>query len=143
MVPARGFAITVLTNADQGSMLYDAVVNWALRHYLGLQEPEKSYLELDENALAAYTGTYETRLNDMKLYVKDSQLMVEVIPKGGFPDADSPPSPAPPPSRLAFFEPDRIIALDPPLINTKAEFIRDETGRIIWLRTSRLLRKTG
>jgi hypothetical protein len=142
MVPARGFAITILTNADEGSMLNDAVVNWALRRYLGLQEPEKSYLELDETALATYTGTYTTRLNDMKLYVEDGRLMVEVIPKGGFPDVDSPPSPAPPPSRLAFFEPDRIIALDPPLINTKAEFIRDESGGIIWLRTSRLLRKT-
>ncbi len=142
MVPARNFAITVLTNADEGSLLHDAVVTWALRHYLGLQEPEKSYIELDEATLAGYTGTYEAQLSNIKLYVADGRLMVQVIPNGGFPDADSPPSPAPPPSRLAFFEPDRVIALDHPLTNTKAEFIRDDSGRIVWLRTSRLLRKT-
>lgn len=31
MVPSRGFAITVLTNADEGEILNNKVVNWALR----------------------------------------------------------------------------------------------------------------
>lgn len=138
MVPSRGFAITVLTNADEGTILNDAVVAWALEHYLGLKEPELTYLDLGVDKLAEYVGTYEAHLDRLELYLKDGQMMVQETPKGGFPDVDSPPSPPPPPSRLAFFAPDRAITLDEPLINLKAEFLRDDDGRIIWLRTSRL-----
>jgi CubicO group peptidase (beta-lactamase class C family) len=141
MVPARGFALTVLTNADEGAMLHDEVVKWALGHYLGLVEAETTHLTLDTAALDEYLGTYTARLGDLELYLENGQLMARQIPHGGFPDVDSPPSPAPPPSRIAFFAPDCVIALDPPLINMKAEFLRDEAGRIVWLRTSRLHRK--
>ena len=141
MVPARGFALTVLTNADEGAMLHDEVVRWALGHYLGLVEPATTHLTLDAAALNEYLGTYTARLGDLELYLDGEQLMARHTPHGGFPDVDSPPSPAPPPSRLAFFAPDCLIALDPPLINMKAEFLRDAAGRIEWLRTSRLHRR--
>ncbi len=85
-----------------------------------------------------YLGTYEAQLGLLKLYVADGQLMVQSTPKGGFPDVSSPPSPAPPPCRATFCGPDRIVVLDEPLINMKAEFLRDDDGGIIWLRTSRL-----
>ena len=142
MVPSRGFAITVLTNADEGEILNDKVVTWALERYLGLKEPALAYLDWGIEKLGEYVGTYEALLGRLDLYLADGQLMVQMTPKGGFPDVDSPPSPAPPPSRLAFFAPDRAITLDEPLINLKAEFIRDENGRIIWLRTSRLHRRS-
>ena len=141
MVPARGFALTVLTNADEGGMLNEEVVRWTMGHYLGLVEPATTHLTLDAAALEEYLGTYTARLGDLELYLDGEQLMARQIPHGGFPDVDSPPSPAPPPSRLAFFAPDCLIALDPPLINMKAEFLRDAAGRIEWLRTSRLHRK--
>ena len=141
MVPARGFALTVLTNADEGNMLHDEVVKWALGYYLGLVEPETTHLTLDAAVLQEYLGTYTARLGDLELYLEGDQLMARQIPHGGFPDVGSPPSPAPPPSRIAFFAPDCAIALDPPLINMKAEFLRDDAGRIVWLRTSRLHRK--
>lgn len=141
MVPSRGFAITVLTNAEEGSILNDAVVARALDQYLGLREPELSYLELGEEHLSEYVGTYGAQLDTLELYLADGGIMVQETPKGGFPDVDSPASPPPPPSRLAFFAPDRAIALDEPLINLKIEFMRDPDGRIIWLRTSRLHRR--
>jgi hypothetical protein len=141
MVPARDFALTVLTNAEEGSMLHDAVVSWALEHYLGLAEAERTYLTLDAAAQQEYLGLYTARLGHLELYADDGQLMARQIPQGGFPDVDSPASPAPPPSRLAFYAPDRVVALDPPLINMRAEFLRDESGRIVWLRTSRLHRR--
>ena len=141
MVPAHGFAITVLTNADEGEILNDKVVAWALERYLGLKEPALTYLDLGIEKLGEYVGTYEAQLGRLNLYLSDGQLRVQLTPKGGFPDVDSPPSPPPPPSRLAFFAPDRGITLDEPLINMKAEFIRDPGGQIIWLRTSRLHRR--
>lgn len=140
-VPSRGFALTVLTNAEEGGMLNDEVTKWALAHYLGLREPEMSYLTLSDEELAAFAGMYEARATTLALAVEDGQMMVYATPKGGFPDVDSPAPSAPPPSRLAFFAPNAAIALDPPLINMKAEFLRDAEGRVVWLRTSRLHRR--
>lgn len=143
MVPARGFAITVLTNADEGSMLNDSVVARALEHYLRLREPESEQREASAAELDEVLGIYEAQLDSLRLYVEEGQLMVQSTPKGGFPDVDSPPSPAPPPCRAAFCGPDRLIILDEPLINIKAEFLRDDDGRILWLRTSRLHRRVA
>jgi CubicO group peptidase (beta-lactamase class C family) len=140
MVPSRGFAITVLTNAEEGGILHDAVVARALRHYLDVREPEFVYLDLAPDEMEEYVGAYEAQLGRLDLYTKDGQLWAQLTPKGGFPDIDSPAAPPPPPSRLAFFAPDCAIALDEPLIHTKAEFMRNE-NRIVWLRTSRLHRR--
>lgn len=141
MVPSRGFAVTVLTNAEEGGMLHDEVTNWALQHYLGLSEPEPQHIVPDPSRLDELVGTYDAQLDSLELYVQDGQPMLKATPHGGFPDKDSPPPPAPPPSRVAFTAPDRIIALDPPLINLRAEFLRDDDGDIAWLRTSRLHRR--
>lgn len=141
MVPAEDFAITVLTNAEEGSLLNENVVSRTLEQYLGLKEPERILLDPGIEKLSEYIGSYEAQMEILNLYFDNGQLMVGLTPKGGFPDVDSPASPAPPPSRLAFFGPDMAIALDEPLINAKAEFLRDEDGRIVWLRTSRLHRR--
>ena len=143
MVPTRGFAITVLTNAEEGNMLNDSVVARALEHYLRLREPEISRPEMSAADWEEYLGTYEAQLGLLKLYVNDGQLMVQSTPKGGFPDISSPPSPAPPPCLATFCGPDRIVVLDEPLINMKAEFLRDDDGQISWLRTSRLHRRVA
>lgn len=141
MVPAHSFALTVLTNAEEGGRLHDEVSDWAIHHYLGLREPDPSHLVISVTEMEPYLGTYEAQLTRLELYLEDEHLMVRSIPKGGFPDKTSPAPPAPPPSRAAFIAPERIIALDPPLIDTEAEFLRDESGRIAWLRTSRLHRR--
>ncbi len=131
----------MLTNADEGSILNDNVVNRALEQYLGLKEPEQSYLELGIEKLGEYVGSYEAALDLLSLYLADGELMVQMTPKGGFPDVSSPPSPPPPPSRVKFVAPDRAITIDEPLINVKAEFLRGDDDRIDWLRTSRLHRR--
>lgn len=141
MIPSEDFAITVLTNADQGGILHDNVVGRALEQYLGLKEPDKTYLDLSVEQLGEYLGSYDAQMAALDLYFEKGQLMVSMTPKGGFPDISSPAPTAPAPSRLAFFGPDRVIALDEPLINTKAEFLRDKNGQIEWLRTSRLHRR--
>lgn len=141
LVPSRDFAITVLTNAEEGGLLHDKVVSWALDHYLGLREPEPEHQPRTEAELAPYLGTYDALMTKLELYVADGTLMIQATPKGGFPDKDSPAAPPPPPSRAAFIGEDKIVALDEPMINTKAEFLRDPGGRIMWLRTSRLHRR--
>jgi CubicO group peptidase (beta-lactamase class C family) len=141
MVPDHHFAITVLTNAEEGGLLHDEITNWALEHYLGLKEPDSGAFEISPEDVESILGSYDAQMTTLKIYLEDGQLMVQATPKGGFPDKDSPAPPQPPPSRLAFITPDRVMALDPPMTNSRAEFLRDEDGRIVWLRTSRLLKR--
>jgi len=61
-------------------------------------------------------------------------LVMQDIPKGGFPTPDAPPPPADPPVRLALVGNDRILALDAPIKGTRAEFLRDTSGHVIWFR---------
>ena len=60
MVPARGFAVTILTNSTAGGRLHRELVDWILAHYLGVRAPEPELLELTEDALRAYAGTYRS-----------------------------------------------------------------------------------
>lgn len=62
--------------------------------------------------------------------------MLYPIPLGGFPKPDSPPGPATPPMRIAFYDKDQVIGLDEPLKNALGDFIRDEEGRVEFLRIS-------
>jgi hypothetical protein len=90
--------------------------------------------ELPPERLVAYVGRYETRLNTVELTISASELIANVVPEGGFQTKDSPPWPAPPPTRAAFFAEDAIMALDTPWTGGRAEFLRDPAGRIACLR---------
>jgi CubicO group peptidase (beta-lactamase class C family) len=141
-VPAPTFAITILTNADRGDQLTSELLAWAFEHYLGLRAPDEPVLARTTEQLQAYAGTYSSLLYDIVLTVQDGSLVAQDVPKGGFPDKDSPPRPANQPSRLAFVGPDRLIGLDPSLQGAHSEFLRDADGRLEWLRLGgRLLRR--
>ena len=132
--PSRGFALAILTNSDTGNGLNRSVTAWALEQYLGIAEPAKPHIDHTVSELAPYAGHYTTALNETELYVRDGQLMMQLTPKGGFPYKHSPANPTPPPTRLAFVDADRVVALDAPSTGTQGEFLRDPEGRIAWFR---------
>jgi len=134
MVPARRFAITVLTNSDRGGELNQIIVKLALREFLGIEQPTPAPLKATEQQLAAYAGRYESLLDSCDLELRDGALILRRTPKGGFPTKDSPASPAPPPTRLALCGDDRVIALDEPFKDAQGEFLRNPDGSIAWLR---------
>jgi CubicO group peptidase (beta-lactamase class C family) len=137
--PKREFALTILTNADRGSELNLEVTRWALHRYLGVMEPEPVHLEQTAEELAAYAGRYVAPLSDLDLVVRDSVLMLEMT----FTDAGlgDKPRPSPPPSRVAFYEADKFVALEGPMKDTKGEFLRRPDGDIAWLRLGGRIRK--
>src|SRR5207237_10743595 len=67
LVPARGFALSVLTNGSRGAELHRDVARLALETYLGVSEPEQARRPMSAEQLAAYTGRYTTRLADQGL----------------------------------------------------------------------------
>ncbi|HSD83285.1 MAG TPA: serine hydrolase domain-containing protein [Anaerolineae bacterium] len=134
IVPARQFAITTLTNSDEGPMLYGDLRASALKQYLNVTWPETPHLKLAEDQLLAYTGCYDSPLAQRKVYLQDGTLMLQSIPKGGFPTPASPPGETPPSTRLAFWDTDKIIALDDPFRGSRGEFLRNAAGSITWFR---------
>jgi len=134
MAPARGFAITVLTNADRGGQLHHDITAWALRHYLGVVETEPARLDLPADKLAAFVGRYNARGSHLDLTLDDEGLILHVTPHGGFPRKDSPARPAPPPMRAAAIGEDRVVIVEGPFQGQQAEFLRRPDGGIAWLR---------
>lgn len=134
LVPSHGFALVILTNANRGREVTRDLANWILEHYLGLQQPSLQPQSLTADALQPYTGYYTAQLSDVEVTSAADGLVLQIIPKGGFPDKNSPPSPQPPPAPARFFDHDRVVITDGPTKEAKCEFVRDETGAIRWFR---------
>jgi CubicO group peptidase (beta-lactamase class C family) len=140
MVPSRGFAMTVLTNADCGATLHRDAVRWALGHFLGLAAPEPVLSYPPPERLGEYVAHYQTpagplniALPDIELILDDSSLLMRFTARGGYPTKESP-QPVPPPTRLAFCGRDRVMALDSDAEDLHGEFLRNAEGRIVWFR---------
>jgi CubicO group peptidase (beta-lactamase class C family) len=134
IVPSRQFAITTLTNSDEGSVLYGDLRASALKQYLNVAWPQTPEIKLPEEELLPYTGRYDSALARRDLYLQDGVLMLQSIPHGGFPTPDAPPGKPPPPTRLAFWAADKVIALDDPFKGSRGEFLRKADGSIAWFR---------
>lgn len=142
-VPGQDFAVVVLTNSDRGGAVNAELTRRAVEAFLGVSWPEPETYNLPADKLALYAGRYEGILADVHLAVEDGWLVLRQRPKGGFPRKDSPPRPAPPPSRLAFYAEDRVVALDQPLKGTRGEFLRNPDGTVAWFRVGGRLYRPG
>lgn len=134
LAPDMGFALVILTNANRGREVTRDLTNWALNHYLGLQQPTLHHQTLTETELQPYTGYYKAQLSEVAVTSANGGLVLQIIPQGGFPEKDSPAGPTPPPAPAAFFAPDRVIITDGPSKESKCEFIRNEQGEVVWFR---------
>jgi CubicO group peptidase (beta-lactamase class C family) len=135
LIPEHDFAVAVLTNADRGGSVTEAVSTWALKEYLGLEEEKPQPLESSAEELAQYVGQYRNPFTDVELGMLGGRLVGQVVFKKGFPDQNSPPPPPPPPDPLALCEKDRLISVGGPFEGNTSEFVRKPDGSIGWLRT--------
>lgn len=74
LVPARRFAIAVLTNSGRGLVLGDRVTDWTLDHVLNLQAPRPTPISLPDDALAHFAGRYLGMEGEVTLTVEDGGL---------------------------------------------------------------------
>jgi dipeptidyl aminopeptidase/acylaminoacyl peptidase/CubicO group peptidase (beta-lactamase class C family) len=84
MVPERGFAVTVLTNADRGEQLHRELVRWALEAYAGVVDRDPEPVTLPAAELAAYAGEYrsDTRLVTLAVTAGELVARVRYTPEG-------------------------------------------------------------
>jgi CubicO group peptidase (beta-lactamase class C family) len=134
IAPQEKFAAAILTNSAVGGTLITNVLNESLRAFLQLEVTPPAPLVLDATQLAAYAGRYDAALDCVDVSVAQDKLVLQVTPHGGFPTPQTPPPPTPPPVTAQFYAPDRILVLDEPYKNARAEFLRHANGDIAWLR---------
>jgi CubicO group peptidase (beta-lactamase class C family) len=137
LVPARSFALAVLTNHSPGGL---QVINAALEAAgLAAGEPQP----VDEVEIGEYAGVYETAVSRVTLVPLDGgRIRVESESLGGFPTKDSPPGPQPPPADAFFYSPERWYVEGGPLKGTRGHFIHGDDGAVRWLRVGgRLYRR--
>jgi CubicO group peptidase (beta-lactamase class C family) len=137
LVPARSFALALLTNHSPGGL---QVINAALEAVgLGADEPQP----VDDVDMTEYGGVFETGVSRVTLTPLDgSRIRVQNESLGGFPAKDSPPGPQPPPAEAFFYTPERWYIGEGPLRGGRGHFIRGDDGAVRWLRADgRLYRR--
>jgi CubicO group peptidase (beta-lactamase class C family) len=141
--PARGFAIAVLTNANVGGQLGLPLVRQALRDYLGLDDADPAPIAASAERLAACAGRYAGALSDVEIVRAEGGLELRTLPKGGFPNVDSPPPPAPPPAPLALYNDTCAVVTAGSQRGARAEFAFGPDGRAAWVRFGGRVRLRG
>ena len=137
LAPARGFALAILTNHQFGSAAIGRAAERAFESYLGVPAWEPGPYEPEPAALEEVTGRWEMPRGAVELRLEDGGLVLQVIPAGGFPKPDSPPRPAPPPAPAAFTRADELAVTDGVMRNARAQLVRDDAGRLVFLRFGR------
>jgi CubicO group peptidase (beta-lactamase class C family) len=139
LVPERNFAMAILTNANTGWRVIQDVEREALKSYLGatyglnqaiahrglvetLPPAEPLTTQPDP---APYLGTYARPSNSYVVRAEGGRLLVQDRPSGGGTVRESP---------VVFYGPDRLVVTDGPDRGQSIEFVRDDGGRVNWIR---------
>jgi CubicO group peptidase (beta-lactamase class C family) len=134
--PQKGLAFTALTNQEQGYLLLAELTRWVRREYLGVVEEEPVPIFLPDDRLLEYAASYRSIVGDV----------LEMRPSGGgllmthtpsyHPELGEVPPDAIPPLHSAYVGDDRFVFTDQPFKGWKFDFVRDDGGKIAWLRFS-------
>jgi CubicO group peptidase (beta-lactamase class C family) len=133
LVPARRFALAILTNSGRGGILGDRVAEWALDHVLGLRAPKPEPISLPDNALALFTGDYRSieGEEEVTLTLADSGLrcVVKVTEPTGNREQAYPPTLLKPLSQREF-----VVVTPDENAGSQVDFIVGDGGTVRFLR---------
>jgi hypothetical protein len=133
-IPDKDFACAILTNSDDGGIINAGVFSKVLELYFNATANKPKIIEIPARELKEYVGRYKIGTGCFDLKVKGKHLIYYDIPLGGFPKPDTPPGPALPRMRFAFYEKDKVIGLDEPYKDALGEFFRDDQGELQFFR---------
>ena len=133
-IPEKDFALAILTNSDDGGILTAKTFGWALELYFNIKLKSPKPIETPVVELKEYIGRYEIGTECFDIKVKGKYLIYHHIPLGGFPTPDTPPGPARPSMRFAFYEKDKLIGLDEPYDGALGDILRNDKGRVEYFR---------
>jgi CubicO group peptidase (beta-lactamase class C family) len=131
LVPARRFAIAILTNSGRGGVLGDRIAGWALDHFLGLRAPRPEPNSLPNDALALFAGRYRYEDEEVTFTVEDGWLrrVVKVIDPTGNGEQTYPPNLLKPLSERVF-----LVVTPDENEGSQVDFIAGDDSAIRFLR---------
>jgi len=141
VIPARRWAVVVLTNADHGGALVHPLVKAAMDGLLAPERPAESEpTEIPDDLRQALVGRYRRPMETVDLGCVGERLVAAIQTHQGFPAPDCPPPPDPPPMTLRLAAPDRLVVADGDAKGSTWDIVRRDDGSIGWLRhASRLV----
>jgi len=142
LVPARGFAMSILTNSTSGPMVIADIdrSGWALSRFAGLHNPPAATRPLPQNTLAQYEGRYEGwAVPPDGSPQKPEKLAVDLRRNGGGLRAAGDLE-----LSLAFYRNDYVVTTDAQGLSKRSDFVRGADGRVAWYRDNgRIFKRVG
>jgi len=86
-IPARGFALAILTNHNSGGAAHTKISETALSRWFGIEEARHEFLP--DFDLKAHSGTYGHRLGDLTLVPDGEHFRVERVNRNPFAGTES------------------------------------------------------
>lgn len=136
IVPERDFAVCVMSNAgpDSGLAFNQAVLEWALEHFLGVVERDPEPLPYDDARAREVAGTYENDMMRVTIATDGSDLTVGCAIKPEIPAASAteiPPDLPPASLDLLPGEGSEFIVTGGGLKGQRGFFTRGESGAVV------------
>jgi len=133
MVPERDFAIVVAANASPGGIpCNQAVVRWALEHYLGVVDRDPEPEPYDQARAAEIVGAYENDAMMFTITTDGTRLSLEVLLKPEIRAASEVEMPADyDPFDFGLLPGDEYIVTSGALKGQRGFFTRDESGAVV------------
>jgi CubicO group peptidase (beta-lactamase class C family) len=133
IVPGRDFAIVSLASSAEGYLANQAMLRWALEHYLGLAERAPEPVPYDHARAAEVAGRYENDVMNLDIATDGTRLTLEVGIKPEIRAASDVDMPADyPPAAIGFLPGDggEYIITDGGLAGQRGYFGRDADGAV-------------
>jgi CubicO group peptidase (beta-lactamase class C family) len=157
LVPAQQFAIVFLNNSEGGIQLKSELFtkDWVLRHFVGLHNLPAPPRQLSASELAQYEGRYVVETINVDNQVEFTRFRLTGRPDGtlerrylgsGNAETEAEDDLGPgdatdiPPATLTFYADDYVIDKS---TGARYNFLRDESGAVVWLRYNARLRRRG
>ena len=133
MVPERDFAVVVAANASPGGIpCNQAIVRWALEHYLGVVDRDPEPEPYDQVRAAEIVGAYENDAMTFTITTDGSTLSLEVLLKPEIRAASEVEIPADyDPFAFGLLPGDEYIVTSGALKGQRGFFTRDDSGAVV------------
>ena len=132
LVPECQLSLGMMTNGETGTALHEWYMKTVLRDFLDIEIPEPQVVDSTAAELAQYIGRYRGTMRAIELDLESGGLRAAIVMRGGMPSdrerIDIPPAP------VARCGVDQLLLLEGEFKGTRADFIRDESGTIRYLR---------
>ena len=134
-VPERNFAVVSLANAGPDGIPFNqAVVSFALEHYLGLIDRDPEPIPFDAARAREIVGTYENEMMRLTIDTVGARLRLELRIKPEIraaADKAPPPDPSPCDFGLLPGSSDEYIITDGAFKGQRGFFTRDKSGTVV------------